>query len=348
MKAVRADRVFYGLVLAALALFIAYIGKDSPLIRKEPPVPLPPGWMVFNPPDEVSAMALQGSVLWAGGRDGLYAIEVKHSEPVKKIESTPPLTYVKALMTDSKGILWIGHSQGISTCDGSSVKPVADPGAPSGFPVYSLLRDREGALWAGTQKGAFRFDGERWKALTTGEGLLHSMAYVMFQDSAGGMWFGSYDGPRGGLSIMSSGAWQYFSVKNGLPNNNVNAITQDSHGSVWIGTGFIDRGGAVKLEHVNGEWSIKERRTVKEGLAGEKVRTIFIDTDGDLWFGSEYDGIAVFTGTGAVKVTKAEGLPASEVKCIAEDRDGTMWLGTLHGVARLKKEAVRLLKSGAR
>lgn len=57
-----------------------------------------PGWQVIRPPHDVSALAIQGVLIWAGGSDGVYELDLISGQVVKKLESHVPLSYVKALL----------------------------------------------------------------------------------------------------------------------------------------------------------------------------------------------------------------------------------------------------------
>jgi ligand-binding sensor domain-containing protein len=60
---------------------------------------------------------------------------------------------VTALLTDSRGFLWIGTTTGLSRFDGREFRHY---GPAEGLPhpsVLALLEDREGVLWIGTRGG---------------------------------------------------------------------------------------------------------------------------------------------------------------------------------------------------
>jgi ligand-binding sensor domain-containing protein len=325
-----------GIILIA-ALWMA------PSVVKPSPKEMPAGWQIIRPPQEVSALAVQGNMVWAGGKDGVVGIDRTGSRVVKEIECSPPLAYVRALLVDKQGELWIGHQSGLTSYDGNSCSTFTQADGLPSDRVNALLQDHSGRLWAGTSGGAAVYDGKAWRALNTTDGLVDDMVNVMLEDRHGGIWFGSYVAPRGGISHLGNGSWQRFSTENGLLHNNINALFEDKEGNVWAGTGLYDRGGAVRFAPTNSGWAIQEILTSRDGLAGNKARSIFQDWDGVLWIGSEYDGLARRDSGGWRVLTERDGLSDPEVKCMVQDVDGNLWMGTRDGVTRLNATALKAL-----
>ena len=328
--------VFF-LVMAAVVV------ADRAVQKKKSPTAFASGWQVIRPPHEVSAMAIQGDIVWTGGKDGVFGLDRVSGKIIKEVKSDPPFEYVRSLLADNNGLLWIGHEHGLSSFDGEKLVTYTKKDGLPDDRVNALYEDREGALWIGTCFGAAARQSNHWRIINKASGLIDDMVNIILQDKEGGMWFGSYVAPYGGISYLKDGKWQYFSTANGLPHNDISAIFQDSAGAVWVGTGLLDRGGAVELRRSPDGWTINRTVLRKDGLAGDKVRSIFEDRSGKLWFGSEYDGLALFTN-GRFKILKEkDGLCNPEIKIMLQDKDGNMWLGTRDGVTKIKREAAESL-----
>lgn len=308
------------------------------------PAPLP-GLQVLRPPHEVSALAVRGDRLYAGGREGVFEIERRSGRVLRRLEAPRPLRYVRALAVDGAGVLWIGSGEGLWGWDGAA--GWREVRAGQGLPddrVNVLEVDRQGRLWAGTWGGAAVLEGERWSVLRKSDGLADDMVNVLLQDDGGGLWFGSYTAPRGGLSHRApDGRWSRWTVAEGLPHNNVNGLFQDRDGAVWACTGFLDRGGACRFVRRQGRWTLDRVLTVREGLAGAKSRSLFQDDHGVYWFGSEYDGTARMDGAYHRVLTRDDGFSGNEVKSILQDGDGVLWFATEDGVTRLGPEGAEAL-----
>ncbi len=320
---------FVGVIglVSALGLWLA------PTALAEPPALAQPGWSIIRPPNDVEALVIQDGWLWAGGKDGVVAIDRRSGAVVKTLACDPPLTYVQALLLDPNKTLWIGSATGLNRYDGKNCQ-AASEGLPDSR-VNALYQDRAGRLWVGTWGGAAVREANTWRVMTAArDGLASDMVNVIFEDRDGALWFGSYVAPAGGVSVCKAGSCRVFSTANGLPHNNVTALIQAQDGTVWAGTGLLDRGGAAQFELAASGWRIRRVLTRTDGLAGEKVRSIFQERSGILWFGSEYDGLARLSGQDW-QVFK-EGLSDPEIKAILQDADGDLWLGTRDGITHIQ------------
>ena len=327
--------VIFFLVMAVVVM----IDKSAQKKAKESPS-LPAGWQTIRPPNEVSAMAIQGDIVWTGGKDGVFGLDRASGKLIKEIKNDPPFEYVRSVLVDRNGLLWIGHEHGLSFYDGKNLLTYTKKDGLPDDRVNALYEDREGALWIGTCFGAGVRKNNQWRIINKAGGLIDDMVNIILQDKNGGMWFGSYVAPYGGISYLQDGKWQYFSTANGLPHNNISSIFEDSSGAIWIGTGLLDRGGAVELKRSPDGWAVNRILLKKNGLAGDKVRSIFEDRSGKFWFGSEYDGLALFKN-GCFKILKEkDGLCNPEIKIMLQDKDGNMWLGTRDGVTRISAQTL--------
>ncbi len=299
--------------------------------RQSVPRPVVPrGWAIVRPPHEVSALAVQGDVVWAGGQDGLAAIDRRTADLLPPAPAQPLLRSVKALLLDRHNQLWIAHGAGLMRYAGGRWTAFSQrDGLPEGA-AGALLEDRQGLLWIGYEKGVARFDGQSFQPLATPDGLVLTAVDTIFQDREERLWFGSSSPTHGGLWSYRAGSWRGYSTRDGLAHNSVNAIIQDHTGALWFATGFSNRGGATRLSE--GRWDTWTRR---EGLPGEKVRSIFEDQAGSLWFGSEYEGLAIYDGSRWRRLSPKQGLAGWEVKQVVQDVDGVYWLATEDGVTRI-------------
>ena len=314
--------VYVGLGLAALALLVLLARASLP--------EQPAGAAVIWSPHEVSAVAIQGDSVWAGGAEGLVVVNRYTSEVEAPPGERRTFRYVKDILVDRGNRVWVAHEAGVSRyADGEWKHLSAADGLLAG-PALALWEDTAGALWVGSTLGVVRWSGDSWVTYTTRDGLAASQVDVIFQDWDGVMWFGSSAPTQGGLTSFDGRVWRTYYVSDGLAHNSINAIMQDRDGALWFGTGFHDRGGASRLSV--GVWS---SLSPKDGLAGDKVRSLFEDRQGRLWFGSEYHGVAVYDGSKWRILTTDDGLASWEVKEIVQDADGAFWLATLEGLNRL-------------
>ncbi len=314
-------------------------------MMRAPQRELPAGWQVIRPSYQVNALATAGDLIWAGGKDGVVGLDRVSGNPITHLVSDQSLTYVRALLVDRNGTLWIGHQNGLTSYDGTTYRTYAkEDGLPDNH-VNTLLQDRDGRLWIGTSGGAAFKNGTRWQVVRASDGLADDNVNAMLEDGRGGIWFGSNAAPRGGISYLNDGRWQLFSTANGLPHNTINAFFEDQTGHVWAGTGLLDRGGAAVFTFTGSDWTVQRVLTSADGLASNAVRSIFQDRDSVFWIGSESDGLARLDGENRRVLTVKDGLPDPEITCILQDKEGSIWIGTLNGIARLNVKALNDLKT---
>jgi ligand-binding sensor domain-containing protein len=339
--------------IPAVAIALAVVTLNAvgwALTRATTPNRRIPGIVTIRPPGEVSALALVGDTLFAGGKDGLFAIDTKSLEVTRPIPTEAlPLGHVRGLLHTPDGTLWIGHDAGLTTWKGAAVRTYTTADGLPANRVQCVMRDASGVVWAGTVSGAAGYGGgKRFASLTSADGLADGMVNTMMQKSDGTLWFGSYSAPRGGVSVLRTGGFATLETAQGLPHPNVTSFLEDSDGSVWVGTGFSSRGGAARvvLEGPTQIPRVVQTLGKAQGLAGEKVRSLFKDRDGTYWFGSEVDGIAVGKPGDWRVLTTAEGLADNEVKCVLQGDDGRVWLGTRNGVSLIQDpgDVVRRLR----
>ena len=291
---------------------------------------LPPGWTIIRPPHEVSALAVEGGVVWAGGQEGLVEIDRITGRLRSGPAGQPRLRDVKDLLIDRYDRLWIAHGGGLTCYANGKWQSYSEVAGFLPGQAAALWEDRAGAMWIGYEGGVVRYDGRSPQTLTVRDGLRFSGVDTIFQDREGIMWFGCSSPTQGGLTSYDGRTWRGYSIQDGLVHNSINQIIQDRQGGLWFAAGFASRGGASRL--ADGRWTTWTKR---DGLAGEKVRSLFEDREGRLWFGSEYDGLAIYnTGKWRV-VTPKDGLAGWEVKEMLQDADGVYWLATENGVSRI-------------
>jgi ligand-binding sensor domain-containing protein len=339
MKGWSLGGILISLVVGLVIIFLVLTRLPGVVVRGAAP-PEPPGWSEFRPPSDVYALAIGSGSVWAGGKDGVVRLDQTSGKVIETVQCDQKLVYVRALLLDSHGVLWIGHDQGLSRKDAGGCVTLTEKDGLPDKRVNALLQDRAGQLWAGTWGGAAMLSGGKWRSLRKEDGLLVDMVNVIMQDVQGALWFGSMVAPQGGVSILSAGRWQYVTTGNGLPHNNVQALAQDRQGAVWVATGLLERGGAARLEQSGDRWGVAEVFDAQTGLAGNKGRSLLVDQAGRVWVGSEYDGLARQTPSGWEILTTKDGLAHNEIKVMQQDGSGNLWIGTRDGLTRIDHQEV--------
>lgn len=289
----------------------------------------PPGWLLISPPHEASVLAMQNEVLWAGGREGLFAIDRKTAKLLDTPLRSHDLRGVTALLCEGD-VLWIGCKQGLLRWKGDKLEKNLPPGSRDIGPVFALRRLRDGSLWAGVTRGAWQLSGDAWKWHGEDEGLVIPAVDTLHEDRQGALWLACREPESPGLWRLESGRWRLLTQADGLAHPAVNGILEDHQGAMWIACGFGTSGSAQAFS--NGKLGAG---LALPGLKDAKVRSLFEDSQHRMWFCSEFSGVAVREEDRWRRMTMNDGLPGNEIKMMLEDVDGVLWLASERGLGRI-------------
>lgn len=281
-----------------------------------------------------------GGFIWAGGKNGVYRIDQASRKVIGKMKFEKDVTYVKDLLIDHSGNLWVGYDGGLLKYNGKSSQYINTSNGLPDNRVNTLFEDGKGDIWVGTWGGIAVYQENSWHTITQDTGLATNMVNRIMEDSNGGMWFASSLVPNGAISILNQGSWQYITLENGLPNANINAMLEIENGKVLVGTGFYNKGGVCKLLLINGVWTLVNE-PIDSWLLGKKVSSIYHDRQNNIWYGTELDGVAVYKDSKRKIFTKEDGISNSEVRVVIEDQNGDYWLGTPSGITFISGKGIK-------
>lgn len=295
---------------------------------------LPPGWQKIAPPEDVNALALQGENLWAGGRDGLFLLHRSAGELLDLPAAIPEVVYVRDLLVDRAGVLYVAHAKGLGSFDGRQWRNLsAQLQLPPG-PATALHEDADGDLWVGGETGVCRIQrvqDEQVECIDRNDGLGLDSVDAILEDDAGRLWFASASQTSGGLSMYDGKKWRHFHEQGSLPHNRVTDLLLDDRGRLLAATGFAESGGV--WIYADGEVSVL---LPEDGLAGAVVRSLYQDRQGRMYIGSEFNGLAVIEGKKRQILRPRDGLAGFEVKKVLQDDQGVLWLATNKGLNRVR------------
>jgi diguanylate cyclase (GGDEF)-like protein len=188
----------------------------------------------------VWSLCLDGNILWLGGLDGLWALDISRAGAplIARHETAERMgsARVTVLLRAAHNTLWVGTSRGLLRVDVNSdtVEPVpADAANPTGFMagyMTDLLIDPQGRLWvASVGSGIQVLEGSsgqgryRFRRLGTREGLPHSGVDKLLTDEQGIIWASTDNGlasidPRT-FEIRVSGSAQGSWIKQNWSNS---------------------------------------------------------------------------------------------------------------------------------
>ena len=86
-------------ILVCLQLFLGYLQVKN----------APAGWQIIRPPGEVYTIHIENDTVWTGGKDGVILIDRITGRNVPLPGSPPPVSYVRSIIRDQWGTIWVAH-----------------------------------------------------------------------------------------------------------------------------------------------------------------------------------------------------------------------------------------------
>ncbi|SDF77738.1 Signal transduction histidine kinase [Duganella sp. OV458] len=262
---------------------------------------------------------------------------------------------VSALMTDSRGEVWIGLAdQGIDIVALDGARRVAlrpDPHKPdTTLPnrvILALAEAGPGEAWIGTQLGLYRTsaNGRAVKRISLPHGNPHPRIGTILVRK-GELWLGTFEGllrynpTTGSVMRYVQGAQE----GGGLSDNRIHAVVADADGGIWIAT----RSGLNRLDPDSGKVEqIKANPAKPDALSEPVISSLVIDRRGRLWVGTYGGGICVMTGRDALgepvfeRVGVSAGLTAGTIMALQSDPVGRIWGATSDSIAVVDSGTLR-------
>jgi len=217
--------------------------------------------------DDIRSLLMDGEYLWIAARySGLVRFNVNTGELVPfsdLLEEGQELThpYVRLLLKDSRGNLWIGASKGLNRFDPVSAtlrNYMPDQGTSLALPhqrIRALFEDSSGGIWVGTSKGLLLLDkaGDPVKvwhpgSFDQGSGQILAGEGVrgLGEDAQARIWMAS----EGGVTILDRETEEAIIIReeNGLPSNAAYCAIRAGQ-YMWVSTlGGLARINSATLE----------------------------------------------------------------------------------------------------
>ncbi|MFL6659097.1 MAG: diguanylate cyclase domain-containing protein [Massilia sp.] len=260
-----------------------------------------------------------------------------------------PSDYIRAVMHDRSGMLWIG-----SFTDGISLVNLNSQGfqrfIPFDVEAHNLRPDNSlkhiegapnGRLWLSSNSGVSLFDPANGDVLKTFRAdatkpgsLSNDIVYSLYQQPGGPLWVGTSAGlnrlddlnqPFKVLSFGSVGA------------DFINTIVPGTGNILWLGTGNQ----VIRYDSVAGTWTNYFTSADEPDSRSVNSTTVIVeDKAGRVWMGSEWSGGGLDildVKTGKFRHLRHEaGNPLSladdNVASLYEDPQGRLWAGTAKGL----------------
>jgi ligand-binding sensor domain-containing protein len=289
---------------------------------------------------------------------GAWAVTNRDNSPL-------PDDYVKTVMVDSAGRIWIISGGSVAVYDNSQWTIYR--GGHGDFGLLNpecLAEDRDGAVWVGSYNyGVGRFNDGRWSIYdTANSNLTHNTVLSLRRDNAGTLWAGTHNG----YLVQLDGPKGVYHVGNGTPvTGGVISAFRASNGDLWCSnyavlrlsgagwdeytcqnSGLPENGGSGFCEDAGGKiWLICSRSLVcyngstfrtfdssTTDLPNDWFNCMVYDRKSNVsWIGTEDSGLIRFDGAACTKFDSTASPALSRIHALALDSGGGLWVASLYG-----------------
>lgn len=238
--------------------------------------------------------------------------------------------WIKALLEDNNGDIWIGGGGGLARFDGHQITYYSNAGTEHPWFVTHLAKDSQGRTWIGTRKsGLICYDGNDFLHYGYQHGVDPQFPiWSIFEDKKGKIWIGSDGGGLSRFEFDGKGSLKTvlkYRMQNGFIHDNVRDIIQDQYDNIWIAT----RGGVSRFD---GKTFMNISTT--EGLCGNIVNCLFETSKGDLLIGNNNCALNWFDGKYVSNFSEDSGTNSVHAYEVTDDGAGNIWVGTGEGIHR--------------
>lgn len=263
--------------------------------------------------------------------------------------------YVRSVLGDSQGQIWIGTENGVNKFDPKSKKferVFYQPGGQGGiaqFMIKYLYEDSDGLICIGTNGGGLMLYDKKNKQFktylkgTSGENSINdNIVWCIHEMDDGILWIGTNSG---GINVFDKrhNTFSYLMNKRddpfSLSYDKVLCFYESLDGTLWIGTAG---GGLNKYDKVEKKFI---RYSTDDGLATNTVHAMVEDNENHLWITTN-NGLSRFDYlTGQFTNFKdIDGLQSSEfnVNAVLKSKTGEIFLGGIGGFNVFKPEDIKL------
>lgn len=297
-----------------------------------------------NQISQVVRMMFQDSKgnFWFGTENGAFKLagdSLIHMDNIKS--EAGKIVTIKDIAEDKDGIIWVGHTDGISSINGALVTNYYKSDGLISNDVWCISSDGEGKIWIGTIESACVFDRKNFVNFELPEGIRDTtmgvsstkMVHSILKDSKGTMWFST----NAGLFSYSNNTLTNVSDKVGIPTHFVSKIVEDKKEGFWVST-------SVGLFHLKGD--TLTNITEKHFDVSKGTGSVLVDSKGDIWFNCSRS-IYRLSGDKLTEYRIEEGNYGPLTFQIYEDQQNRLWFVGYGGAYRYENDRfINVTKNG--
>lgn len=275
-------------------------------------------------------------------------------------DSPNPLSgEIRALMTDSRGRMWVGTRDGELIAFGPDYKPLyrlpAQGRRGTGM-IYALKEDSRGNIWVGTKgEGLYRLvpEGDGFAVTkfthseTDGYSLSDDQIYCIEEDGAGRIWLATYGGGIDVLEDPSSD--RFIHAGNQLLHypleeaGRVRWLLYDNERRMLAATvdGLLVFDPGVSFRQMRFEM-VQKVPGDASSLGNNDIIHMYKDSAGRIWlatYGGGLNRIEGYDADGTPRFRcfdRNSGLASNICLAVTEDKEGDVWVSTHNAVSRFE------------
>lgn len=253
--------------------------------------------------------AYSRNLLLIGTANGLYLFDTSSKSYKRFTSDSFPDRYIKSLLKDKNGYIWISSENGIAYLkpESNGIQRyradiiVPDKNYNSIDSKSELFKDSKGNIWIGTfSQGLFMIPGGEYKAIPSPYSkengfLINNKVQGVTEDLNHRIWVADRDGGLIEINTGKNKGTSYLpdpSARYSINSKALNCLYTASNGIVWIGTfnrgvNYID---IYRKNFRNYQFNFQPN-----GLLSSDIRSMFQDAQGNIWIGTkEGGGLSLF------------------------------------------------------
>ncbi|MBN1293572.1 MAG: hypothetical protein JXB48_17160, partial [Candidatus Latescibacteria bacterium] len=267
--------------------------------------------------DTVTALAIEGDIIWIGTYNGLAKYNKITGESIPFTEEDGLVdNEINDIAVDQNGEKWIATNNGISSFDGISWTSYGNE-IFANTTILAIAVDQDNTKWFITNDSVIRFDdNESWQVYTADNGIPVDALTTIAIDKTNSVWIGT--SLRGILSFNGIEWTLYDEYK-----PKVVSITVDDENTLWFG----DYKGSV-ISYNGNEWSKIQVISTPWFLF-----SCAVDKNNVLWCGTQQGLYRIENGTKRIFVDN-DGLEKSKCRLIKIDQYNDLWIAGYYGLTK--------------
>ena len=270
------------------------------------------------PVDNIASLLVaHDGTLWIGTNGGGLVRHDRNGFRAYTTALTYGSSFVRTLLEDNAGNLWIGTLDGLFLMVSDHVVRVPEKHITHKLQVFSMTMDRSGDIWIGGPS-IYRVRDREVIEYPFGDPRAQTAVESILASDDGKLWVGTYSGLFS-ATISPDGEPTKFTRINGIEGT-IHTLKAMPGGSFWIGT--VDRG---IYTYANGAL---QHLTTPSPLPSNEIFSILEDVEKNVWIGT-LAGLVRLSNSGISVAPLAEA-SNSDTQTVYADPQGPVWIASAH------------------